>query len=204
MLAIQHLTSTGIRPENIHIVGESAGGAIILQLLSHILHPLPDYSCPQLTLEESQKLGSACIMSPWVSLNGKTGSHLTNSDHDVLPASTWAYLGEQSLPSFYSESSRPYMEALNVPENWFSKIGDIVGGVMITVGENECLRDDVLEVAKKFEAVSRGKEFLTTVVDKNGVHNGQYLDVMAGEQHQGDLAIKIITWLEKNLFRPVN
>jgi len=92
------------------------------------------------------------------------------------------------------------MEALNVPENWFSKIGDVVGRVMITVGENECLRDDVLEVAKKLEAVSGEKEFLTTVVDKNGVHNGQYLDIMAGEQQQGDLAIKIIRWLEKNLY----
>jgi len=198
VLAIQHLISCGTTPDNIHIVGESAGGALILQLLSHILHPVSGDGVPQLTLGDGAKLGSGCIMSPWVSLNGKTGSHLANSDSDVLPASTWAYLGEQSSRSLSNSATiRPYLEALSTPEGWFSGIDGIVKRVMVTVGENECLRDDVLEVARKLG--NDGDGFLTTVLDRNGVHNDQYLDIMAGEQPQGDLVAKIILWLKEGL-----
>ncbi|KAJ3513165.1 hypothetical protein NLJ89_g3105 [Agrocybe chaxingu] len=192
--AIHHLFQQGIHPSNIHFAGESAGGALVLQLLSHILHPVPNV--PPI----AAKFGSACIMSPWVSVDGKTGSHLLNSNNDVLPAYTWAYLGEQSAPSFEvpglgAEGARPYLEALNAPEDWWYGLSGVVKRVFVSVGEYECLRDDVVEVARKL-----GKEgFVTTVVQTKGVHNDQYLDVMAGEKRPGELTLKITEWLEQNL-----
>ncbi|KAF9525447.1 Alpha/Beta hydrolase protein [Crepidotus variabilis] len=193
ILALNHLRSSGIKPENIHIAGESAGGALILQLLSYILHPLSDKFIPSLNFQRGDRFGSFCIMSPWVSLNGKTGSHLANSDSDVLPASTWAYLGDQNRPSLNSSKEASYfMEALNVPDEWFSGTFGVVDRILISVGEKECLRDDVLEVAQK---LGNGGQKLRVVVDKNGVHNDQYQDIMAGYSHQRQLTKDIRGWM---------
>ncbi|KAF9555947.1 alpha/beta-hydrolase [Agrocybe pediades] len=193
ILALNHLLSLGVRPENIQVAGESAGGALVLQLLSHILHPVPDLPL----LPKGIKLGGACIMSPWVSLTGNTGSHLENSDSDVLPAKTWAYLGEHTLPAL-SDASRPYLQAIDAPEGWFKGVDRHVRRVLVTVGERECLRDDVLKVARKLETAT-DDAFLSVFVHVNGVHNDQYLDFMAGEKQLGDLTPQLIGWLEKGL-----
>lgn len=133
-------------------------------------------------------------MSPWVSLIANTGSHATNSDSDVLPASAWAYLGQHSLPSV-SPTSQPYLEALKAPDGWFKGIDGSVKRIRLTVGENECLRDDVLAVARKMTSARDDGSFVTTVVQKNGVHNDQYLDFMSNVP-PGDLTPQIIRWLK--------
>lgn len=209
--ALHHLNKTlGIPLEHIQVVGESAGGALILQLLSHALHPLE--GVPSLEMQSSNgttsKLGGACIMSPWVSLTGDTGSHMENSDSDVLPTRSWKYLGEQTLLPLSLETDseyekiKPYLEALKSPGAWFDGIDKVVKRIMVTVGEKECLRDDVLEVVKKLQQGvqddegDRRDEFLIPVVHENGVHNDQYLDFMAGQGGSDELTSQIIHWLE--------
>ena len=39
--ALTHLLNRGIPPENIIVGGDSAGRNLSLQLVSHVLHPLP-------------------------------------------------------------------------------------------------------------------------------------------------------------------
>ncbi|KAG2023992.1 alpha/beta hydrolase fold protein [Coprinopsis cinerea AmutBmut pab1-1] len=196
ILAIQHLLSQGTKPENIHIAGESAGGGLVLQLLSHLLHPVPDSSVPKLTLPEGTKLGSMCIMSPIVSLNTKAASHRENTDKDVLPDWSWGELFEYVLPFLRtSEDAAPYAEALNTPEGWFSGAEGVVGRVWMSVGEHECMRDDVQAVMKKIPSQQPG--FLTTFIEPSGVHNSQYLDCMAGEANE--LHVKIAEWVREGL-----
>ncbi|KAH9475180.1 Putative steryl acetyl hydrolase mug81 [Psilocybe cubensis] len=193
VIAVQHLISKGVKPENIQMAGESAGGALILQLFSHILHPVPGVPL----LPKGIQFASACIMSPWVTLTADSGSHAANSDKDVLPASAWAYLGQQSLPSV-SSTTQAYLEALKAPEGWFEGIDCSVQRILITVGENECLRDDVLEVARKLSSTRDDRSVVTTIVHKNGVHNDQYLDFMSNVT-PGDLTPQIIQWLQDGL-----
>ncbi|PPQ66705.1 hypothetical protein CVT26_009565 [Gymnopilus dilepis] len=205
--ALQYLhNNLGVPYEQIHIAGESAGGALTLQLLSHILHPLEDV--PTLELRGANgspsKLGGALIMSPWVSITGDTGSHKENSDTDVLPAYSWKYLGEQTLLPLSQEPDsnygtiKPYVEALKAPEGWFNGVDGVLKRVLVTVGEKECLRDDVVEVGKKL-GQGNGDTFATTVVQKGGVHNDQYLDFMAGQGGAGELTAQVIHWLEEGL-----
>jgi len=150
LAALNHLTNNGVRSENIQIAGESAGGALILQLLSHMLHPLSNVP----GFPDHMKLGRACIMSPWVSLTGNIGSHFENTDSDVLPAETWAYLGEQTLPSL-SDVSGPFLQAIDASDDWFTGAEKRVKRLLLTVGEKECLRDDVLrESRRKFLAMA--------------------------------------------------
>ena len=48
MLSIQHLLTLGFEPKNIQLVGDSAGGTLIHQVFSHILHTVE--GVPKLTL----------------------------------------------------------------------------------------------------------------------------------------------------------
>ncbi|KAH6905869.1 Alpha/Beta hydrolase protein [Coprinopsis sp. MPI-PUGE-AT-0042] len=189
--AIQHLITSGISPENIHIAGESAGGGLVLQLLSHLLHPYP--SVPPLTLAKSSKLGSMCIMSPIASLTSTSKSYTANSDLDVLPSWSWSELCAHSHGPLKKEpGSRPYLEPANAPEGWWKGAQDVVGKVWVSVGEWECLRDDVLTVATALKTVEGSDEWLTSFVEPKGVHNSQYLDCMVGES--GELARRIQEW----------
>jgi acetyl esterase/lipase len=195
VIAIQHLISQGTKPENIHIAGESAGGGLVLQLLSHLLHPIPpSLSVPSLNLSEGAKLGSLCIMSPIVSLKTTTASHQENTDKDVLPSCSWGELFEYASPFLKtSDAAGPYAEAWTASEGWFSGADTVAKRVFISVGEYECMRDDVVDVMNKFP----NGAYLTTFVEKKGVHNSQYLDCMAGEA--GELAVKIADWVKESL-----
>ncbi|KAK0209926.1 hypothetical protein IW262DRAFT_1281103 [Armillaria fumosa] len=61
--AISTLLTAGAKPHNITLAGTSAGGNLILQLLGHILHPLPSVSpVPEVCFR------GVFLMSPWVSM----------------------------------------------------------------------------------------------------------------------------------------
>ncbi|PPR01723.1 hypothetical protein CVT24_001599 [Panaeolus cyanescens] len=177
MVALQYLISNGTKAENIHIAGESAGGGLVLQLLSHLLHPVQDADLPS------------------VSLSTTAASHKANSDLDVLPDWSWGELFEYSAPFLKaSNSSSPYVEALTAPEGWFSDAETVVERIFMSVGEYECMRDDVLAVMKK---IPSSDGFLTTFVEPKGVHNGQYLDCLAGQV--GELSEKIKDWIMESI-----
>ena len=142
-----------------------------------------DYSLNRLDLDDSRE-------------------RIETEDGSLLPAETWKYLGEQSLPSV-SPTTQPYLEAAKAPQGWFAGVDNIVHRVWMSVGERECLRDDVLLVAGMLKSgerqLSEEAGFVTTVVHKDGVHNDQYLDFMAQETRLGELTPQIIGWLEEGL-----
>jgi len=196
VLAVQHFLDQGVRPENIHLAGESAGGGLVLQVLSHLLHPLPGRAVPALALPPGARFGSMCIMSPIAKLDTAAGSYAENSDLDVLPEHSWAefyeFVGAFVKPE---ESGVPYVEAARAPERWFADADKVVRRVWLSTGEYECLRDDNLAVMEMFS--SADAKFLTTYIEPKGVHVCHYLDLMAGEA--GPLAHKIIQWVEEGL-----
>ena len=185
VLAVDHLIAKGIKPQNITLIGESAGGALILQLVSHILHPYPGIP----SFPAGIRFNAACIMSPWVALEGNTGSFAENDQSDSLPASTWAYLGEQTL-SKMTPDQRPYLEASKAPEGWFEGAHSVLPEILLTVGEKECLRDDVVKVGKMLEGAD-------VYIQPFGVHNDQYLDCLAAPKKKpgGPLTKRILDWL---------
>lgn len=135
-------------------------------------------------------------MSPIVALNTKAASHHENTDKDVLPEWSWGELFEYVLPFLRtSDEAAPYAEALNTPEGWFSGAEKVVSRVWMSVGEHECMRDDVQAVMNKIPVQDPG--FLTTFVEPKGVHNSQYLDCMAGEANE--LHVKIAEWVRESL-----
>ncbi|KAF8660092.1 hypothetical protein AX16_001651 [Volvariella volvacea WC 439] len=128
--AITHLISTGVSPANIHLVGDSAGGNLLLSLISHILHPIPptparsrvpchdntgklihvDINPAPLTL--SEPLGGMYMMSPWVSLTalGQGNTYAENSKYDMFGQGVVVQWGDLILTGAMNEGERAYLE----------------------------------------------------------------------------------------------
>ncbi|KAG6880984.1 hypothetical protein C0993_003348 [Termitomyces sp. T159_Od127] len=149
-----------------------------------MLHPVANV--PRLTL--SAPFSGAYPMSPWVSLTGKTGSMLTNGDSDVLGIEALSYWGRIVLDGV-PEKYRPYLEPYYAPENWFADLSTIVRRVLITAGDAECLRDDIVVFADRLR-----KKFpeLQFVLQDYGVHNDPYFDFLWPEKVKGVLTPMIL------------
>jgi len=186
--AIQHVLDSGCSPQNIQIVGDSAGANLVLAFLSHMLHPVEDVPL----ISFPSRIRGIYLMSPWVSLSGDTGSHAANDHTDVLGART---LGHSGRYVFFGvpKSLHVYLEASKTPAAWFKGVDGIVDRILVTAGGAECLRDDIVKVADKLVAHHGGGVRL--VVQENGVHNDPFFDFLVGERNRCDLTPKIVRWI---------
>lgn len=175
-------------PQNIHLVGDSAGGALIHGILSNMLHPLE--GLPKLHL--SSPLGGAFMMSPWTRMVDKDGCLYTNNGKgDFLDAQSiikWGSIVVDGVP----ESIIPYLEANSAPSNWLEGMEKLVKRVMITGGGAETLRDEIIKYAS---VVKKHHKDVTFVVQENGIHNDPYMDFYTGREDLGNLTPLILEWL---------
>ena len=188
VLSIQRLLTLGFEPKNIYLVGESAGAALIHQVLSHLLHPVE--GLPELTL--TTPLGGVYMMSPWTQL-GKGSRFQINDGKDVIPSSTGVYWGSKVLDGA-KPSAIPYLVAASAPEDWLQGIDKCVKRMLITAGDMELLRDDIVDYGKH---VQKYLEDTTIIVQENGIHADPFLDFLVGEKKLGSLTPKIMDWLEE-------
>ncbi|KAH9476880.1 Putative steryl acetyl hydrolase mug81 [Psilocybe cubensis] len=189
VLAIQHLISTGIKPENIQLAGDSAGGALIHEVLSHLLHPVPDV--PKLVL--SAPLGGAYLMSPWTSLKDSPMLRSNQGRGDILTLSTVVYWGSKVLDGV-PESGIPYLDGISAPEDWFKGIDKVVKRILISAGDAEVFRDTIIKYTKTVEKYHKDVTFF---LDEHGVHDDPFLHFLVGEPNRGKLTPFIIDWLDK-------
>ena len=195
VLSIQHLFTLGFEPENIQLVGDSAGGALIHQVLSHILHPVE--GVPKLTL--TSPLGGAYMMSPWTRLVDGKGSLLHTNDGrgDVMTPSSSTYFGSKVLAGA-KPSAVPYLEAASAPKDWLEGVDKCLRRVLISAGELEFLRDEIVHYGKR---VKEHLKDTTIIVQENGIHNDPLFGVLVGEKSLGSLTPKILDWLEEGFVR---
>ncbi|KAG5717954.1 Meiotically up-regulated gene 180 protein [Termitomyces sp. T112] len=185
VLAVQHLISMGVEPQNIQLTGDSAGGNLVLQLLSHMLHPVTDV--PRLTI--TAPFSGVYLMSPWVSLTGKTGSMITNDDSDSVGIKALTYWGRIVLDGV-PEKYRSYLEPYYAPEDWFMDLSTVVRRVFVTDGDAECLRDEIAAVA---DHLSKKHPRMQFILQKHGIHDDPYFDFLLWPQKvQNDLTPLIL------------
>ena len=191
--AVKHVLASGVHPQNLQIVGDSAGGNIAVQLLSHNLHPLD--GVPLLSLPAP--IRGIYLMSPWLLLSGgASGSRLVNDKTDVISSQTFAYCGRKVLADV-PESSHIYLEAAEAPDGWFAGVERLVDRVFITAGAQECLKDDISLFARKFGNHHAGTD---SIVQEGGVHNDAYYDFLVAERRKmSKLTPLIIEWLAQGM-----
>ncbi|KAI4932937.1 hypothetical protein J4E85_003340 [Alternaria conjuncta] len=172
----------GRNPSDLILGGDSAGGNLILGLLSHLAHPHPEIA----PLELPSMIHAALLISPWCSLTQtNTPAFVTNAQRDMFDARTlsrWAtaFLGSTSpfAGDFYSEP------VLAAPE-WWGPVADFVEEVLIWAGDNEVLKDGIEAFAKKFtQGFGSNGGLVTTVVTPKACHEEMVVERILG--YKGD------------------
>jgi len=131
LTAYRWLLSQNVVPENIVIVGESAGGGLCLASLLAIRDqglPLPS---------------AGVALSPWTDLKCTGDSYRTNARRDISTLGSWDVWG-----SYYVGSNDP-------GHPWISPLyGNLKGlpPILIEVGDHEILLDDSRRFAEKAKA----------------------------------------------------
>ncbi|KAK0462119.1 Alpha/Beta hydrolase protein [Armillaria novae-zelandiae] len=197
-----HLIKAGVPPENIIISGDSAGGNLALQLLSHILYPLPSVQTAQASPET--RLCSLPLISPFVGAKGTLGKPLlqlaAQHKRDFLPADFHHYVCRTLLKDV-PESDIAYADSLEAPEEWFKPLGETIGHILITVGEWDFLVDDDKGFYEKcVKPFHRDARF---VVEKEGEHVVPILDFVMKEERLSILTPLIVEWLADTFREPV-
>ena len=123
----RHLIASGVKPENLIIAGDSAGGGMTLALLQRLK-------------EETMPMPAAvCCLSPWADLTQSGKSHKRNHGNDFM-------LSQDLLSSFATLYT-------NGADRNNSKISPVFGDyfdmppMLIQVGTDEVLLDDSRSVA---------------------------------------------------------
>ncbi|ESK93204.1 alpha beta hydrolase fold protein [Moniliophthora roreri MCA 2997] len=182
------LFDQGIQSKDIYLAGDSAGGNLILQLFSHILHPLP--TVPTISCNTFR---GAYLMSPWVSLSNEEGDQAAHDDTDILCSRSLAEFAAFVLCDVPA-SQRPYVEVLKASESWFDGLNEVVNGIMISIGDKECFRE---EDVKLYERLHAKHSDVQMVLQEFGVHIDPMIDAFIGEKLEGAITPRVVEWLAK-------
>ncbi|KZP33195.1 alpha/beta-hydrolase [Athelia psychrophila] len=192
--AITHLFKSGVRPENLQLIGDSAGGNLILQLFSHALHDFPDPAFPPSPLRPiidgtMPSIRGAYLMSPWVNPSGHGGSFELNAAKDVLPLATYQEWGRLVLHTVPQEH-RNFIEFNAAPADWFSGVEKLVKHVLITVGGDEGLHQDCVELNETFQKYHGDVAFID---QKYGIHLEPVFG-FTGLDKKGEVTQALVNW----------
>ncbi|KAF7373556.1 Abhydrolase-3 domain-containing protein [Mycena sanguinolenta] len=176
-LALDFLMAAGVKPQNLQLAGDSAGGNLILQ------------SVPEIHL--SAPLRGIYLISPWTSLSANSKSHDENDGRDFLRHATLKDWGAQILAGV-PDGDLPFAEAVRAPEDWFKGVDGLVERVLVTAGGAECLRDDIVTFAEAFKKHHANSEL---VVQTGGLHEDMFLDFVVNEKKMGKLTPLTVEWL---------
>ncbi|KAF9041017.1 alpha/beta-hydrolase [Hymenopellis radicata] len=181
--AVAHLINSGVAPKNLTLIGDSAGGNLILQLFSHMLHQHPAVN--PFSLPPGTKFGGAFLMSPWVSLTGEDpgNSFDENGDSDVVTATILKAWGVDMMKGI-PEEQHMYMEAIYASDDWFKGVDQVVDSVIISLGS----------WSNKFHPHHAQSELIR---QKLGVHVDPFYDFFFGKapKNLGELTPRIIGWM---------
>lgn len=128
----------GYKPENIAVVGDSAGGNLTLALTT------------ALKMEGKPLPGALVVMSPLTDVTGSGLSHNSNADKDFLAAYT------TSAPKTEEAQKKSYMYGANPKDPLVSPLfGDLSNfpPMLIQVGSHEVLLDDSVMLHNKAKGI---------------------------------------------------
>ncbi|KAK4121991.1 alpha/beta-hydrolase [Parathielavia appendiculata] len=195
--ALAHLFASGrVRPGNLVIGGDSAGGNLTAQLLGHLLRPNP--AVREVSLEE--RLAGAFLVSPVLSVSGHWASAKRNGAIDMLSASSPASLKERLLngvEDYQAEVKQRKGWAMPMDledaEGWFGGLDGVVKEVYVTAGEQEVLLDHGVAFADAVRRGNPGMEVRLEVM-KNEAHD--WILMEGGEGIEGDAMKRMRAWFK--------
>ncbi|OAG07464.1 alpha/beta-hydrolase [Paraphaeosphaeria sporulosa] len=148
---LAHLIAAERSPSSIILAGDSAGGNMVLSLLSHVLHPHPSGDVARIELNQ-EKIGGALMISPWVTFSQEHESFTNNRGKDMLsPRQLRRYAGMFLAPSSNPETDPgrvhgdAYTEPLHNDPSWWKGLPRVVSEVLVWSGGNELFADAIAD-----------------------------------------------------------
>ncbi|KAJ7512879.1 alpha beta-hydrolase [Mycena galericulata] len=194
LCAVQHVMDIGVPPSQIFLAGDSAGGNLVLQFLSHILHPSP-LAIATPALRSMTGFRGVCLISPWVMPDNVLDSDKENAANDLVPAQclrAWqaAYLSQ--VPN----SHRAYIQPIDASPQWFDGLDTLVRRVLVTVGGKEILRDSIQRLAEVLKGSHSDSQL---DIQDDGVHCDVMFDIGAKSTAPHPVERRIIEWFAECL-----
>ncbi len=166
---------------------------MITQVLAHLLRPLP--SVPAFSVHV--RLGGACLISPWVALEGDicTQSFKDNDSKDIVTEAALQSWGK-TVMAYVPLSFIPYADALRADKDWFDGLHGVINRVLVTSGQWECLRDAQIELYEKYLLpVHDDVQFM---LQENGVHDDFILEFDAARREKySEFLGKVVEWVSQ-------
>ncbi|KAF7974495.1 hypothetical protein HWV62_12054 [Athelia sp. TMB] len=196
--ALSHLFSHGVTPQHLQIVADSAGANIILQVLSHALHPMVVNTIPRSPLapmldsaDGMPRLKGIYMLAPYIYFDTarRSACYEENGACDVASAVQYRYCGA-IIPSV-PRNQYPFIEPAVAPQDWFEDAGRVVERMLVTTGQYEVSRDHIVDFCRDH---LRNIEELTCVLVEGGVHGDP---ILTFDQAEGKkVTDKIVSWLK--------
>lgn len=152
--ALTHILESGVQPRDITIGGDSAGGNLTAQIISHLCDPTP--LIPIIMLQEP--LAGAFLVSPWLSNKRTDGSYMQNGWIDMLSAETVSksniyYLGLSSVTDEPAEAQEVAFP-LDRDLEYLRQMSTVVKQTYITAGTEEVFLNQALRYASEVQTVN--------------------------------------------------
>ena len=189
--ALSHLLNKGISPVNIVIGGDSAGGNLVFQLMSHILHPLSSIPPPPAL---PQAFAGAILFSPWCEYTTDGPSFVRNDRKDVLTSRSYAHF-TAIIKAELTPELEPYCQPLSAPASWWKGLDGVCSRVLVTAGEHECLLDQIIETGTM---ISRCVQDTVTMVEPGAVHDEVIIKFGTGNGGSGKDYDGIVEFLSRS------
>jgi len=193
-------------PSSLMLAGDSAGGNLVLSLLSHIRYPHPDIS--EISLKTP--LRGTLLLSPWVSFDTNHKSFMRNAQADSLVPNMlrkWSsmYLGTnigEDDPGVVTGGNQ-YSEPLRADSTWWKGMHVTTGDVFLYGGEDEVFIDGLKEFASKFQegwtAAGGVSHDIHLEFVENDAHIGPIMDVMLRYNEKSGAQLALERWLRERL-----
>jgi acetyl esterase/lipase len=193
LVAIEHLLGKGLSPSNIIIAGDSAGGNLVLQVASQMLHPHPSLPTAPLLQEP---FGGALLISPWVAFGTDAPSYARNDRRDVIPVCMYQ-LFEDAVRPGVTPALQHHLEPGLAPRGWWKGLERVFARVLVTGGEHEGLIDPIQ--ASAVAIAEDGVSDTTVFVLPGGVHEDFIEAFGSGEGVEGDDYKLVVSWVSETL-----
>ncbi|KAL1985326.1 hypothetical protein VTN96DRAFT_8004 [Rasamsonia emersonii] len=185
---LRYMLQTGRSPGNIYLGGDSAGGNLVLGVLSHISHPHAEID--QLSVL-SEAFGGAVLIAPWTDLRTEYPPPETAPLGDLITqdvAKKWAtaYLNGRRR-DYYTDASW-------APPEWWE--GLKVKDVLILAGGNEILLPVIEDFTQKLRA---GFPSVTLFVGPGECHVAPMFNLLLGDRTETEQGKKLKSWLRELL-----
>ncbi|KAK8167936.1 Alpha/Beta hydrolase protein [Phyllosticta citrichinensis] len=192
-------TALDVPPERTLVAGDSAGGNLVLQLLSHVLHRHPDEAnVAAAKWSEGDCFKGAILICPWtdpfnVEYPAMTGGVNRDCLHPVS-LKRWAvdWLGDAPTDA--------YNLPVSAPSGWWSGIDGIVADVLQVAGRGDLLIDSQEVFAKQFKEQWGGQGSFEVFVDELETHDSSLNDPLFGVDPQDiPTRVRMRKWLKEKI-----